>query len=303
MISNVYIYGAGNDYNRLASYLHLYKDINVLGIITTEKQSYNKIDGHKCITTDKADFTKADYVIIAVVKWQEIADILNTYGVGEDKIILSCVFGIPNFNWNEYLRLKSSNVTILSNWCLAGGLYKELGLQVKSPTYNMYCLGKDYLKFLRDYEYYLKQPMVEYIDDKYIEGTVGVESFVYKGILGNDIVWNFNHNVSASEAIEKWNVHAKRINYNNVVATMIMQTEEEAYQFEELPIDRKIGIFHKDLGLKSVIYCPIWEGEIRNKAGFSWLGFANQYLRNQKYGFSPVNWINFLNGDADYLRI
>lgn len=59
-----------------------------------------------------------DYIIIAVQKWREIADILIQYEIDEEKIIRSTVFYYPNFNLDDYLRLKKSNVTILSNFCL-----------------------------------------------------------------------------------------------------------------------------------------------------------------------------------------
>lgn len=166
----------------------------------------------------------------------------------------------------------------------------------------MFCLGKDYLEFLKHYDYYLRLEMKEYVRGNYIEDTMGVEGFLPKGILGEKVIWYFNHDINASQAVAKWNTRAKRVNMDNIAAIMTLHTDEEAYHFTELGIEKKIGIYHKDLKLENIIYCPLWNDEnIRYRYGCKWALAANVFMVNSR-GVSPVNWIKFLNGEKDYRR-
>lgn len=302
----VYIYGMGREYNKLSSYLLLYKDkLDVLGVVTTQKPSISSIDGYSCISVDDIDKEAADYVIIAVAKWQEIMDILEKHGIGEEKIIRSHVFRYPRFDLEGYLKLKRSKVTILSNFCLGGIIYNVLGLKMLSPTINMFCQGKDYLKFLQNYSHYLKSEMIEHnknnCTDEWDEGM-----FCSKGILDGEVVWFFNHDDYASHAIEKWNQRAKCVNMKNIAVIMIIYNDDDLQGFLNLKIDKKIGIYYKRTNTPregGVIYCAQWnDAHERHERLFNWRAAANAYLCDGQDGISPVDWIKFLNGEKDYLR-
>lgn len=301
---NVYIYGAGNEYNRLSAIINMYSDkLNVLGLVTTERQLFKSIDGFACLTVDEIDVEKMDYIIIAVGKWKEISDSLIVRGIDEKYIIRSSAFFVPGFDLERYLRIKENGVTILSNYCLGGLLYNELGLKMLSPTINMFCAGKDYIEFLRGYKQYLCAEMKVYHDEKYLDGTKGIEQFYPKGILNNKVVWNFSHDADASEAVRKWNERAKRVNFDNIAAIMTIQCDEDAAAFETINIDKKIGIYHKDLGLENVICLSGWDNkEARYKMNFSWPGYVNSAMTNSRGHAAPVNWIKFLNGEKDFRR-
>ena len=303
----IYIYGAGNMYNRLSDYLRFQRNrIIVLGIVTTTKLPYYTIDGYNCFSVNEVDLNEADFVVVAIEKWEEIRDFLLKKGVLRKKIIRDKVFELPNFDIEEYVELINSRVTIFSNYCLGGMLYHELGLEILSPTINMFCTGKDYLEFLENYEYYLDCEMKELSSDcdRELSQKIGeVYASVPKGILGEKLVWVFNHDVDLSEAIVKWNIRKNRVNKQNVVAIMIIHSEEDAYQFEKLSIKRKIGIYYKDLHIKQVIYCPEWNDiQIRDRFGGSWHSYANNYMLDTKGFASPINWIKFLLGKEDYIR-
>lgn len=300
-----YIYGAGNLYNRLINHFQKCKDsLDILGIVTTSRILYKEIDGYDCFTIDEIALGGVDFFIIAVEKWREIFDILVNKGVEEERIIRGSVFELPYFDFKEYLKLKRSNVSILSNYCLGGMIYKMLGLKVASPTINMYCAGKGYLKFLEKYEYYLNCEMKELWQENYIDGTLSPESFFLKGILGNKIVWNFNHSICAKETIAQWNKHKERFNFENVAVIMIIQSDEDAFRFEKLKIEKKLGVYYKELGLEHIVYVPEWKNnpEIILKYGGRWPEFANEYIVGN-LGVSPVNWIRFLLGFKSYYRM
>lgn len=300
-----YIYGAGNEYNRLSSCLSRYnKKIEILGIVTTEKQKFSTLDKIPCFLLREIDIKKMDYIIIAVKAWKEVAEYIRNFGIDEENILRSNIFSCSYFDLNEYLKLKKSNVSILSNFCLGGRIYKELGLKALSPTINMFCLGDDYKEFIEHFQYYLAKDMKMYLktDTNYIKGTLNRETFIPKGIIDNKVIWYFNHSERAEDAIIKWNESKKRVNFDNIVVLMTIQSDEEAYWFNQLPIKKKLGVYYKDLHLQSIIYCSDWNDEkLRLKYLFNWPSYANSYMTNSIMA-SKVNWIKFLNGGNGYLR-
>lgn len=139
-----------------------------------------------------------------------------------------------------------------ANSCVCGGvIYRELGLKVLSPTVNMYCLGKDYLEFIKKYRYYLQLDMKEYVnDDEYIEKSLNRELFTPKGIIDNSVVWNFNHHKDAQTAIEKWNAQRKRVNFDNIAVIMMIQCDEDAYEFKKCCILSFMAEYRDEISIR-----------------------------------------------------
>lgn len=301
---NIYIYGAGQKYNQFMAIYHKYSDqLNVIGIVTTERSIYSYIDGIPMIQADDMEFDCVEYIIIAADAWHEISQDLLNRGCCKDKIIRSHIFFLPNFDWEEYLSLKKSQLSILSNCCLGGMLYRKLGLEMLSPTINMFCLGKDWIEFVSNYKYYLKCEMKQYIDEVSMNGLRGTEQFFPKGILDEKLIWYFNHDKTAEGAINNWNRRCKRVNLDNVVVVEIILNDDAAYAFDALPTKRKLGIYHKDLHLTNVMYIPEWEDKnIRFSCHGSWIGFANNYMAGEGGFIGAIDWIKFLKGDNDFKR-
>lgn len=301
---NIYVYGAGNVYNQLANSFHHCKELNILGIVTTTRSFYKKIDGYDCFGVDEINDSLADFFIIAVENWKEIFNILIHKGIKESKIIRGKVFQLPDFDFSEYIELKKSNISILSNYCLGGMIYKKLGLKMNSPTIDMYCSGKQYLEFLERYEYYMSCEMQEFEWENYVDGMQSREAFYLKGILGNRIIWNFNHSLSIENTIAQWNKRKMRFNYSNVAAIMTIQCDEDAIQFEHLKIEKKLGIYYRDLKLEHVIYIPEWwnNPQMILKYDGNWICFVNRYMSDSGGHVSPINWIKFLLGYKSYKR-
>lgn len=102
-------------------------------------------------------------------------------------------------------RLKNKNFTILTDTCIGGVIYHELGLQFLSPTINLWMHDKDFYKFVNNLGYYLALPL------KFVEG---IENYP-TAYLG-DILIHFNHYKTNEEAEAKWEERKKRINYDNL---------------------------------------------------------------------------------------
>ena len=103
------------------------------------------------------------------------------------------------------LRLRNKDFTILTDTCIGGVIYHELGQQFRSPTINLWFHDKDFYKFVSNLDYYLAQKL------QFVEGISSYPT-AYLG----DILIHFNHYKSNEEAESKWEDRKKRINYDNL---------------------------------------------------------------------------------------
>ena len=138
----------------------------------------------------------------------------------------------------ESKRLINSNFTILSNNCIGGVIYHDLGQKFLSPTINLYITPSDFVKFLENLDYYLNLDIIPIKSNlKYPVGKMG------------DIILYFKHYNSIEEAIEKWNERKKRINMDNIY---IMMTDrwccpyEVLKRFGNLKFKNKICFTYRD---------------------------------------------------------
>lgn len=296
-----YIYGIGMQYNILSSYLKIYHDrINILALVTTEPQGISYLDGKKVIRPWEMKIDEMDYVIVAMKQYKEVFGILEKMGLS-DRLIRSDIFSIPNFVLEDYLRLKESRPSVLSNTCLAGFVYHDLGLKMLSPTINTRC--RNYIQFLKDYEHYLSTDIILAEKDFVEEDLEGNPVFCPRGILDDSVCWWFPHVNNENEGIEVWNRRRHYINFDNIIALMIILTDEQAYEFEQIPIKKKLGFYYKDLNLSSVLYTPEWnDTALQNKCSFRYQKFIHSIYARNISSICKVDWIKFLNGEDDFVR-
>ena len=106
---------------------------------------------------------------------------------------------------------QNKNPTIISNNCIAGIIYHNLGLKFFSPTINLYISGWDYILFVENLEDYLKCELIE----KKNSG----KDFPVGILLGGeieDIEINFLHYKTFQQAEEAWNKRKQRVNFDNL---------------------------------------------------------------------------------------
>lgn len=301
---SVYIYGAGNEYNHFMQIYPLYRDkIYVSAVVTAKRAAFSSIDGFPCITIEEIEINSIDYIIVAVeVGWRDVIIQLNHLGIDTKRIIRSKAFFIPGFELDKYLNLKKNNVTIISNYCLGGHLYNDLGLECLSPTKNCFCRSDHYFRFIDNLKYFLGLDMSS-CETVCVDFEKEFASYAPKGIIDNQIEWHFNHDRSLKEAIENWNRRRKKVNFDNIVILMECHSEEDAYRLSEVQGYRKLGLYYKPLDLSDIVCAPLWnEPEIQIKYMWNWPTFANRFFTNKDGWVSPINWISFLNGEEDYIR-
>ncbi len=153
-------------------------------------------------------------------------------------------------NRNKHLanlrkRLVNKDFSLFTNNCLAGFIYHDLGLRFLSPTINIRIKPREFIEFMSDLKYYLKQELVlDKNNDK--DFPVGI----LKGDENHDsITINFEHYSNFTEAKEKWKKRIERINYDNIFVMMEfydgIHNEELIELFKKIPYDNKLILTHK----------------------------------------------------------
>lgn len=98
------------------------------------------------------------------------------------------------------------NVTIISQNCIGGVFYHDMGMKFTSPTINLFINGPDFVRLVQNLKYYMESNLEMSWEEEYPIG-----------ILGDDVRIDFMHYQSCEEAKEKWEKRAKRINWDKIV--------------------------------------------------------------------------------------
>ena len=122
---------------------------------------------------------------------------------------------IQKKNYDRYVlklrkRIKNKSVSIISNNCIGGILYHDLGLKFNSPTINTLIYGDEFIEFINNLKEYMNCELV--YDETSKEYPIGVLSSIDK----KTIHIHFLHNNTFEEAKSNWNRRKGRIDYNNL---------------------------------------------------------------------------------------
>lgn len=101
-------------------------------------------------------------------------------------------------------KIKENDYSFISQNCIGGVIYKDIGKQFLSPTINLYFDAKDFIKFVNNLEEYLKKEINIYTENGVIVGEL------------DDIKLYFLHYHQEEEAKEKWNIRKNRILKENI---------------------------------------------------------------------------------------
>lgn len=151
-------------------------------------------------------------------------------------------------------KLKNHNPTIIASNCNGGYILHDLGLRFNTPTINLFILATDYLKFVKNLDYYLAQELEEI--ESNLDYPVGKLA---------DIRIFFMHYKSFDEAKQKWVERSKRIDKNNIFLMMTDKnvcTHDLMIEFDNLPYKNKVIFTHKPYPeIKSAVYIKGFESE------------------------------------------
>ena len=176
-------------------------------------------------------------------------------------------------------KLKNYHPTIIASNCNGGYILHDLGLKFNTPTINLFILAPDFLKFVKNLDFYLAQELKELKTDlKYPVGQLA------------DIRIFFMHYNSFEEAKQKWEERSKRVDKNNMYIMMTDKnicTHDHMIEFDNLPYANKVIFTHlPQPDIKSAVYIKGFENE--REIGV---------LSDWKPGFWKRRWLD----DFDYV--
>lgn len=234
------IWGTGVNFKEnyyLIKYYELKKEISVIGV-TSNDCFYNSIYGYKFIEKRFITQYTFDYLIImstSPVTINSIRKETQEYGIPDIKLIPIKVMQLYGFDFEKYKKIKTDIPTIFAPNCWGGLLYNSMGLPFNSPLINMFVDHNDYIKFLKQPEYYLKCSL-ELSEMIYKEEL----QHYYPIVNCDDIKLYFNHYKTFEDAQNCWNRRKKRINWNNTIVMFYDENIQLINEFLKLPYKNKI---------------------------------------------------------------
>jgi uncharacterized protein (DUF1919 family) len=193
-------------------------------------------------------------------------------------------------------RLRNMSFSIISNDCVGAGIYQKLGLQYTTPTIGLFFFSDDYIRFLENFEHYIRQQVIFIESSKHPEANELCRRNHYPiGVLDSDVEVQFLHYESEEEAVEKWNRRKERIYFENlffIYSDKDNFKEEYLDRYEKLPFKNKIFFSSKPRGqIGNLVFVRDYEGKAQ-------VGDSSRNRKYEKY----INIISWLNGDKDFLK-
>lgn len=185
-------------------------------------------------------------------------------------------------------RLCNTDFSLISSNCTGAIISNELGCRFNTPTVNLYIEPKDFLKFVKSLDVYLKEKLVF---DPALSKERGYPVAVLK-----DIKIYFVHYHSNQDAERKWYERFKRINYSNMFVLMSERdgcTHEDLEEFDQLPFKNKIVLTKRPYPeIKSSVYISGFEKNEQLGDVFR----CRKLIGVTKY-YDEFNFVGWLNGD------
>ncbi len=305
-MKKVLIYGIDDVWRNRFNALKLQEymgNLKVIGYSGGGSKYLAEIDGIKVY--DQSEILKVEFDYLIVFNGANFLNIqknFNNAGIKKEKIIDGKVFDIPLFDFALYTKMIENPITILSDDCWGGVISRYLGLPQNSPFVNLHLSKSDYLKFLKNPNYYLNSEL-----KCAQEGDIYICQIPH-GTLGDGeckITLGFNHHVSFKDAANDWNRRVSRVNWNNIFVKMSVDNANLNIikTFEELPYDKKVCFAPKKLDdYKSTVYLPRYIQRCKLDAIHAGSNTFSAYVRMPGEIVKQINLLKMLNGEKDFRR-
>lgn len=195
--------------------------------------------------------------------------------------------------WLKELRARNRNTdfTLITNNCIGGVIYHDLGLRFLSPTINLTI--QDFPTFIEHFDHYMHCELTELPSDRPF--PVGrLES-----VDPPPITILFNHYASFAEAKEKWEARKARINYDNLFFVMNCYNhfypEEFAAYLRLPPAKNKAAVVAQGGVDRPDIHVVHWKTGTADRPVF---GRILDVKLNGKRYLDEFDYVAFLNGEA-----
>ena len=180
--------------------------------------------------------------------------------------------------------LKNENFTLFANNCVAGTIYKDLGLKFNTPFIGLYLSHRDFILFCQNPKKYLSYPLVETRDSDHPWpvaklGTLTIEFMHYK-----------NFEIANS----KWVDRCARINWEKIGHILVTTKgceQEDIVKFSELPLKYSITLTNSTS--RKIENSYALSGFNNHKFVGDVLKFKNRVSgKRHMYDFDFIKWIN-----------
>ena len=142
------------------------------------------------------------------------------------------------------------DVSVISQNCIGGVFYHDMGRQFLSPTINLYFREPDFVRFANRLEHYLAQPLIMEWDEEYPIGYL------------EDVQIRFMHYASCTEAETAWKRRKDRIRWDRI---LILASDMEGFddacyeKWLEIPYP-KVLFTSKKRTAEGCVFFPEYEG-------------------------------------------
>lgn len=114
-------------------------------------------------------------------------------------------------------QFKNKEISIISQQCIGGVIYHDMGMRFLSPTINLYLEAKDFIEMVENLEEYMKLPLEMKIENERIVGKLGKLRVI------------FRHYDDIQTAKSKWEERKERILWDKI---FIIATDRDGFDDE-----------------------------------------------------------------------
>ncbi len=155
--------------------------------------------------------------------------------------------------------VNAQGITFISQNCIGGVLYHDLGMQFLSPTINTFIPEPGFVKLVLNLRHYMEQELVMRWGETYPIGML------------EDVEIHFMHYDTCQEAEESWNKRKARINWNKifVIGTDRDSFDEAVYeQWKQIKYPKILFTAHSEF-TEAAVYYPQYaaDGQIGDLIG------------------------------------
>lgn len=187
-------------------------------------------------------------------------------------------------------KLKNKTPSIITNTCIGGIVYHDLGLKFCSPTIDVLIYEKEYIRFLLRLEEYLQCEPIEVFQEgkSFPIGELRLED--------ESICLYFMHSKTFEEAKNAWMRRSLRVDLDNLYVVFLVRAllspRSELYRsFKSLPYKNKVlltfpvGIFDRNV-------VPFFSRRLKNIPGLM-LKYPHPY--SKKRYMDKFDFVKFFN--------
>lgn len=256
-MQKIVIWGTGEIYDQyitLIKYYESQKQFTVIGV-TSNDSYFSYLDNYRFIPKSELVDAEFDWILICVGN-RAIPAIRReaiSMNIAEDVLLSIHILQLPNFNFEKYIKLSKSKISIIANNCWGGYTYKRLGLKARSPFYNMYEIDIEYLQFLKNAKDILMNEKLQFLQMLYSKE----DQFYYPvfDLAGMKIY--MNHYCDRKVAEEKWYERLGRMNWDNLFVMMYSDNLECIEEFSHLSYNKMICFTSLDTEIPFSYYLPL----------------------------------------------